>query len=342
MIVKNIYILIEKNDLENYHFELVNVARKFANAFREEVWCISLVPLSEETIHELGSYGADTICILRNPMLQGYCSESAEAYLDSLQKLIRERMPRKILIHDDAVGTDLACRLAARLKVGIITGCVKLSLNEKNLAAHKKLVHEGRATYDLTYSEGRLDIVTLKTGFEPKENTKAGRVPQTITFCPEIHPVQSRVKSVGIYHAGIDQIELDEADIIIAGGRGMGNGENFLLLNEFAQALGGVVAGSLAAVEEGWIPRNRLVGQTGMTVEPRLYIACGISGSIYHLLGMRGSRLIIAINRDRYAPIFKCADLGIVGDALNVIPSMIRQLKAVDRGKGAPKEASHA
>lgn len=325
---KDIFILIEQDDLDEVHFELISEGKKLADALGEKACCMAMRGVDDNKAAELACYGVDKIYVLDDAHPLKYCAESAEIYVDRLSAFFNKKMPRKLLCSDSRIATDLASRLAARMKTGLVTGCVGLSLPWENKSAiFSKPVYAGNVIGNFLFPNPSFEIVTVKNGALEKKRLEAPKPPEIITIKNEPGHEDAKVKTLGIEKADPDQIGLDEADIIITGGRGMGSSDNFNLLNELANRLGAVVAGSLGAVDEGWIPRKKLIGQTGTTVAPKIYIACGVSGSIYHLMGMRESKAIIAINKDRYAPIFKCADFGIVGDAMEVIPLMLNHLQ---------------
>lgn len=326
---KDLYVLINQQDIEDAHLGLVTKVRMLADELGERVCCIGIGQANGETANELANYGANSVYFLESPMLSKYCADSSGFYVEALSKLIESEQPRKIFCTDSLAETDLACRLAARMKAGLITGCVELSLGEDELMAYDKPAYLGRIINTLISHHTLPDIITVKAGVLEKAPCDVKRSPQIRVIKPELDFSQSPLKTLGIVKADPEQISLDEAGIIVTGGRGMGSAENFKLLYELAGLLGGTVAGSLGAVDEGWVSRRKLVGQTGVTVEPKVYIACGVSGSIYHLMGMRDSRTIVAINKDRYAPIFKYADFGIVGDAMKILPSIVDRLTKI-------------
>lgn len=327
--IRDLWVLIEKENLEEYHLELLSGARQIADALGENVCCMVLGPSTKGAADALESYGADRIYTFDLPSSLQYCSESAEFYVQTVQRLLMNLKPRKIFCADNSSGRDLACRLAARMKVGIITGCVHLSLGENDFIVLGKSTHEGKTHSTFFRPVVSLEVATVKTGILEKKRSAISGKPERISITPDFSYSEKCIKTLGFEKADPDQISLEEAEVVIAGGRGMGSSEDFSLLERLGKSMGGVVAGSLAAVDEGWISRKKLVGQTGTSVEPKLYIACGISGSIYHLLGMKASRFILAVNKDRYAPIFKYADFGIIGDVAEIIPVMLDRLKGL-------------
>jgi electron transfer flavoprotein alpha subunit len=304
--------------------ELLGCARQLADELGGGVSAFVVGAVSLETADELASYGADSVCFLESPMLSEY---NAELYTAAIPRQIATEDPEILLCGATPLGRDLAPRLAARLETGLIPDCTSLSINDAGRLLGTKLTHGGRVSSTIVCTTGRPQIATLKPGVMKAARPDTTRRAEISVIRPELHRDEARTRITGIVRAEPDKISLDEADVIIAGGRGIGSRENLALLEEIAAYTGGVVAGSLGAIDEGWLPHKKLVGQTGTTVAPGLYVACGISGSVYHVLGMRDSNFVIAINKDRNAPIFKVADISIIGDAAEVAKAIIEQLR---------------
>jgi electron transfer flavoprotein alpha subunit len=323
---KDVWILVEQNEgqLEDISLGLVSEGRRIADELKEEVCAVAVRTSEEELAETLASYGADKVYFLDSPLLSKY---SPELYVEALSNLFREENPEILLCGTTLIGRDLATRLAARLKTNLVQECIGLAVNEKGLLLQTKLTHEGKVSNTILCPTSKPQMATVICDAMSIRKPDPTRKPKVIIFRPKIdqkEPCKSIIKS--FIRADLEKTSLEEADIIVAGGRGMGNAENLRLLAELAKSLGGVVAGSQPVIEAGWLPRNRQVGQTGMIVTPKLYIACGISGSIYHVQGMKDSKIIIAINKDYNAPIFKLADIGIVGDVVELISAIIDQL----------------
>lgn len=323
---KDIWILSEHSEgkAEDLTLELITKGRSLADELKAMV-CVATIGARNETLADtLAQFGADTVYFLDNPLLSEY---SIERHVDALSGLLNEKEPEILLCGSTIRGSELAFRLAARLKTGLVTNCVSLSLDEEGNLLQTKLTHGGKVSTTHITPNSRPQMVTVRAGVMDKAKPDATRKPEVIEYTPQIPHREPRIRvTKSFIKADPTKISLDEADGIVAGGRGMGSAEGFQLLGRLAKRLGMVVAGSLPAIDEGWLPRNKQVGQTGMTVSPDLYIACGISGSNYHILGMKDSKAIIAINIDRNAPIFKVADMGIVGDVFEIIPAIIDQL----------------
>ncbi|MBN1176248.1 MAG: electron transfer flavoprotein subunit alpha/FixB family protein [Dehalococcoidales bacterium] len=322
---KSVWVLIEHEEgrVEAASLETLSCGRQLADDLGGRVVALVVGDDSRELAGELASYGADDIFLLDNSRQPDY---SADYYTGVLSGLIKDKSPDIFLCGATLTGRDLTPRLAARLGTGLISECVSLSINKEGRLTGTRLTHGGRISSTILCPSSGTQIATVKPGIITISRQDKTRQAETREITPEPGRSESRIRVKSVVKAAPDKISLDEAEVIVAAGKGAGSLENVQLLKEFAGRLGGVVAGSLGAVDEGWLPRKKLVGQTGTTVAPRLYIACGISGSVYHVLGMKDSGFIIAINKDRNAPIFKVADMSIIGEVTGVISAIIEEL----------------
>lgn len=327
---RGVWVIAEhkQGQLEDISLELVSGARQLADELGEEVGAVIAGSADEALAETLAGYGADRVCLVDSPPLSGY---SAEHYVAVLAGLFEEEKPGIVLCGATFTGRDIAPRLAARLKTGLVSECTGLAINEERLLQQTKLIHGGKVSAAFLCPDSRPQMATVKPGAMAIKKVPNPKKPEVRVITPEIRKGEARCKALGVRKADADSIGLDEAEVIVAGGRGLGSAANFQLLTGLARSLGGVVAASLGAIDEGWAPRKSLIGQTGMSVTPRLYVACGISGSIYHVMGMKDARFIVAINNDRNAPIFNYADIGIVGDAAEVIPAITSRLEALSK-----------
>jgi len=271
----------------------------------------------------LGEWGAQQVFVVDQPELATY---SPEGYAQALAAVCQKAAPEAVFLGATALGRDLSGRLAARLSVGCLPDVTALRWEGENLVATRP-VYSGKALATVDGGKVRPVVVTLRPNVfaAEKRPTKA----EVIALGPLPLSIRAKVKEVVSTQAG--ELDVAEADIIVSGGRGLRGPENFALIRELAQVLGAAVGASRAAVDAGWIDHAHQVGQTGKVVSPTLYIACGISGAIQHLAGMSSSKVIVAINKDPEAPIFKVADYGVVGDLFQVVPALteaIRKLKA--------------
>jgi electron transfer flavoprotein alpha subunit len=267
----------------------------------------------------LGAYGAAKAFVADDPNLALY---SAEGYAEAVTRAAAATSPEAILFAGTAMGRDLAPRVAAKLGVGALADVVALERDGDRLVARRP-VYSGKALATVDAGGHTPQVVTLRPNVFAAEET--GGVAEVITLDGLALAIRAVVKE--LVDTGGGEIDVAEADIIVSGGRGLKGPENFALIRSLAEALGGAVGASRAAVDAGWIAHKHQVGQTGKVVSPSLYIAAGISGAIQHLAGMSSSKVIVAINKDPDAPIFKIADYGIVGDLFAVIPPMVEEVK---------------
>jgi len=329
---KSVWVIAEHSEghIDEVSAEVLNCGRKLADDLDGNVIAVAVGSNSQTLAETMGSYGADKVFLLHGALLLEY---RAEFYVEALAELFTDKNPEIVICGATPIGRDMAPRLAARLGTGLISDCIGLTLNEEGLLLGSKLTYGGRITSTIVCPDTKPQIATLKPGVISMSRPVDTRKPEINVITPQLNDKRLRTRAKRFIRADPETIGLDEADIIVAGGRGVGSQANFRLLEELAKYLGGVVAGSLGAVDEGWLPRRKLVGQTGTTVSPRLYLACGISGSIYHVLGMRDSEFIIAIDKDPNAPIFKVADISIIGDVCDVVPAIIRNLRGFAENK---------
>ena len=329
---KSVWVIAEQSEgqLKDISLEVLSCGRQLADELGGPVSAVVIGSNSQELAGTLAGYGVDKVYLLHSPLLMEY---RAELYVEALSKLFEEEKPGVVLCGATLMGRDLAPRLAARLKTGLVSECISLALNEEGLLLGTRHTHGGRVSSTIVCSASKPQMATVKPGVMKVARPDTAQKAEVTVITPELTQSQPRTSVKGVVKADPDKISLDEADVIVAGGKGVASLENFQLLEEIARYLGGVVAGSLGAIDEGWLPRKKLVGQTGTTVTPKLYLACGISGSVYHVLGMRDSEFVMAINKDPSAPIFKVADMGIVGDVVEVTSAIIDRLRGLTGNK---------
>jgi len=271
----------------------------------------------------LGAHGAATVWVVDDEKLARY---SPEGYAAALQAVVDRCRPEALFMAGTIVGRDLSGRVAARLGVGCLADCTQVSVEGGTLVALRP-VYSGKALATAEGGAKKPVVATLRPNVFPATPGEGVAAVETVA----LPAVDIRAVVRELLAKGGDELDVAEADVIVSGGRGIKGPEHFALIRELAQALGGAVGASRAVVDAGWIDHANQVGQTGKVVSPTLYIACGISGAIQHLAGMSSSKLIVAINKDPEAPIFKVADYGIVGDLFQVLPALteeIRKLKA--------------
>jgi electron transfer flavoprotein alpha subunit len=320
---QGILVFIEEREgkLKRSSLEALSAARKLADELKEPV--VALRIGAGEPATELAQYGADKIISAQHELLDSY---STEGYCSTVVQVVQKEQPRYILGAAGAMGRDLLPRVAARLGVGLAQDCIKAAVADGQQLECLRPIYAGKA-----YAKVRLlttpAMATLRPNVFSLGAADTGRSAEKEPFTPELKAegIHASVKEVRA-SAG-QKIELTEANIIVSGGRGMKGPENFPIVEQLADALGGAMGASRAAVDAGWIDHQHQVGQTGKTVSPTLYIACGISGAIQHLAGMSSSKYIVAINKDPEAPIFNVADYSIEGDLFEVIPALTEAVK---------------
>jgi electron transfer flavoprotein alpha subunit len=318
-----IYAEIKAGKIKKTAFELVSEGRKIADSLAGELSAVLIGPHAEQFAPEAAKYGADRVYLMDAPELETYNSES---YAQALAHVITDKKPDVVLLSHSMQGKDLAPRTAAKLGVGVIADCVSLSLEGDRLVG-KRPMYAGKC-YAQWVALASPQIATARPNvLEVIENPKAGTL-EKFAFSPDANRATYKTRDLNLDTSG--KVDLTEAEIIVSGGRGMG-GPDYGLLEEMASIFGSraTVGASRAAVDAGWRPHSDQVGQTGKTVTPNLYIACGISGSIQHLAGMGSSKVIVAVNKDTEAPIFTKADYGVVGDLFKVVPELNKELKAL-------------
>ncbi|MGC8493256.1 MAG: FAD-binding protein [Syntrophobacteraceae bacterium] len=324
---KGIWVFAEQRGgtLSPVTLELLGKARRLAGELGQEVCAVLPGDKVSHLCDELIRYGAQTVFLAEHESLRDY---RTIAYTDVLEKLLGEHRPNILLLGATHVGRDLAPRISRRIGVGLTADCTELSIDpEEKILLQTRPAFGGNVMATIAGRYARPQMATVRPGvMEACELVgNSGQVIETKVFIRE-ESIGTRVLERVVEKK--DAVKLGEAKAIVAGGRGVGDAEGFGLLEELATLVNGAVAGTRVAVEEGWITPDLQVGQTGQSVRPELYIACGISGAIQHRAGMADSRYIVAINKDPRAPIFQVADWGIVGDLREVVPEIIAQLKA--------------
>jgi electron transfer flavoprotein alpha subunit len=318
-----IYGEIKAGKIKKTAFELASEGRKLADGLGGELAAVIVGSQAEQFAADLAKYGVDTVYVVEAPELESY---NSEYYAQALASVISEKKPDVVLISHTMQGKDLAPRTAAKLGVATVSDCVSFELDGTTVVARRPMF-AGKCYAQWVAAASPQMFSARPNVLETVENAKAGTV-EKISFAVDKSRTTYETKELSLDTSG--KVDLTEAEIIISGGRGMG-GSDYTLLEEAAAIFGptATVGASRAAVDAGWRPHSFQVGQTGKTVTPNLYIACGISGSIQHLAGMGSSKVIVAINKDPEAPIFTKADYGVIGDLFKIMPEFNKELKAL-------------
>jgi electron transfer flavoprotein alpha subunit len=312
--------------LRRASLEVVSEARRLAGALGASVETVVVGPGSEAHAGELCAQGADRVRSFGDAALAAYATES---YARALAQAIADARPSVVLVPFTAMGKDLAPRVAARVSAGLASDCVALELKDGRLVARRPM-YAGKVYATVEWT-GEPQMATLRPNVFPLGPRDASRAVEVVTASVE---ASARARVTATTATAQGRVPLSEAQIIVSGGRGLKGPENFSLVENLADALGAAVGASRAVVDAGWVDHQLQVGQTGRTVSPSLYVACGISGAIQHLAGMSTSRCIVAINKDPDAPIFKIADYGVLGDLFELLPKITEAAKAHRAARG--------
>ena len=322
---KGVFIYAQQvdNEINNISFELLGKAKELAETLNEKVTAVLIGSGVKDLAGQLAQYGADRVIVVDDPELKEY---RTEPYTHALASVINEFKPEIMLVGATAIGRDLGPRVSARVATGLTADCTSLDIGDFPLNAipgkeqkHNQLLMTrpafgGNTIATIACPDNRPQMATVRPGVMQKIDPIADAQAEVVEFNPGFTPDNKYVEILEIVKEVSDVADIADAKILVSGGRGVGSAENFKLLDDLAEAIGGTVSCSRAVVDNGWKPKELQVGQTGKTVRPNVYFAIGISGAIQHTAGMEESDLIIAINKDENAPIFDVADYGIVGD----------------------------
>ena len=336
---KGVFVFAQQVDnvLDGVAFELLGKGKELANDLNTEVTAVLLGAGVGSLADQLAEYGADRVIVVDDPELKEY---RTEPYAHALASVLNEYKPEIVLVGATAIGRDLGPTVSARLKTGLTADCTVLEIGDFPLNAtpgqtqlHNQLLMTrpafgGNTIATIACPDHRPQMATVRPGVMQKIAPIAGAKANVVEFNPGFTPDNRYVEILNIVKAVKNTANIMDAKILVSGGRGVGSKENFKMLEDLAEVLGGTVSCSRAVVENGWQPVDLQVGQTGKTVRPQIYFAIGISGAIQHVAGMEESDLIVAINKDEDAPIFDVADYGLVGDLNKIVPALTAALKA--------------
>ena len=339
---KGVFVFAQQVDnvLSGIALELVGKGKELAKDLGTEVTAVLIGSDVKGLCTELAEYGADRIILVDDPELKEY---RTEPYAHALAEVIRKYKPEVMLVGATAIGRDLGPRVSARIHTGLTADCTQLEIGDFPITPvpgkeqkHNQLLMTrpafgGNTIATIACPDFRPQMATVRPGVMQKAPRVEGAQAVIEEFNPGFTPNHNYVEILDIVKAVSDVADIMDAKILVSGGRGVGSPENFKLLEDLADAIGGTVSCSRAVVDAGWKPKDLQVGQTGKTVRPHVYFEIGISGAIQHLAGMEESDIIIAINKDETAPIFDVADYGVVGDLNKIVPMLtekIREAKA--------------
>ena len=343
---KGVYVFAQQvdNEVSSIALELIGKGKDLAKDLNTTVTAVLVGSNVMGLTEILGEYGADRVIVVDDPELKEY---RTEPYTHALASVIEKYKPDVFLIGATAIGRDLGPRVCARIHTGLTADCTQLDIGDFPLVPtpgkeqkHNQLLMTrpafgGNTIATIACPEFRPQMATVRPGVMKKAPKVKGAKAVIEEFNPGFTPNSQYVEILDIVKAVTDTVDIMDAKILVSGGRGMGGPDNFKILEELAEAIGGTVSCSRAVVDAGWKPKDLQVGQTGKTVRPNVYFAIGISGAIQHLAGMEESDIIVAINKDETAPIFDVADYGVVGDLNKVVPMLTEKIK---EAKAAAKD----
>ncbi len=341
---KGVFIFAQQvdNEISNIAFELLGKGKDLAADLGTEVTAVLVGSGVKGLADSLAEYGADRVIVVDDPELKEY---RTEPYTHALASVIEKYKPDVFLIGATAIGRDLGPRVCARVHTGLTADCTQLDIGDFPLVAipgreqkHNQLLMTrpafgGNTIATIACPDFRPQMATVRPGVMQKKDKVAGAKAVVEEFNPGFTPNANYVEILEIVKEVSDVVDIQNAKILVSGGRGVGSAENFKILEDLAAAIGGEVSCSRAVVDSGWKPKELQVGQTGKTVRPHVYFAIGISGAIQHVAGMEESDIIIAINKDETAPIFDVADYGVVGDLNKIVPLLTKQILAAKAAK---------
>ncbi|WP_418630762.1 electron transfer flavoprotein subunit alpha/FixB family protein [Waltera sp.] len=343
---KGVYVFAQQvdNEISGIALELLGKGKELAVKLETEVTAVLIGYNVKNLADKLAEYGADKVILVDDPELETY---RTEPYAHALASVIEKYKPEIVLVGATAIGRDLGPTVSARVRTGLTADCTVLEIGDFPLVAipgqeqkHNQLLMTrpafgGNTIATIACPDNRPQMATVRPGVMQKIAPIAGAKAVIEEYNPGFTPNNKYVTIKEVVKAVSDTVDIMDAKILVSGGRGVGSAENFKILDDLAEVLGGTVSCSRAVVDNGWKPKDLQVGQTGKTVRPQIYFAIGISGAIQHVAGMEESDLIVAINKDETAPIFDVADYGIVGDLNKVVPALTEQLKTAKAEKAA-------
>lgn len=325
---KNIWVILESvnDEVKKVSLELLNQGKALAKANGEQIVAIAIGQHVDATVKAAISHGADEVLVVKGDEYKDYNTES---YTNAIVKLVEKYKPSVILLGATNNGRDLSSRVAARLQVGSAADCTAVEVGENGSIAWTRSTYGGKLMNVVSFPETRPQIGTVRSSSYEKAEADDSRTANVINEAIQTPTEQIRTKVKEVIQSVGEGIKLEDADVVVGGGRGLGKVENVELIKELAAVLGGTIGTTRACIDAGWVPYSLQIGQSGKRISPKLYIACGISGATQHLAGITSSDVIVAINKDPDAPIFELADYGVVGDLFEIVPILIEEIKKI-------------
>ncbi|NLK38206.1 MAG: electron transfer flavoprotein subunit alpha/FixB family protein [Epulopiscium sp.] len=345
---KGIYVVVEQRSgkVQNVGLELIGEATRLKADLKDDVVAVLLGHEIGGEVEKLIQYGADKVVVIDHPMLKEFATEP---YTKAITKVIKDLDPEIMLFGASSIGRDVAPRVASRVRTGLVADCtgLRMAKTEEEIEKEEAMgcvdgkrallmtrpAFGGNIMATLMCPRTKPQMATVRPGVMKKVERDASRKGEVINFTVDFTDADMNIEILEVVKEAKKSVDLTEAKLIVSGGRGIGGPEGFNMIKDVANALGAEVGSSRACVDAGWIEKDRQVGQTGKTVRPELYMACGISGAIQHVAGMEHSELVISINKNDTAAIFEVSDLGIVGDVKVILPKLAEALRKYKEAK---------
>jgi electron transfer flavoprotein alpha subunit len=335
---RELWVVVEHREEEivEASLEVLTEARRLAGKTEATVSALVLGRGVSKFCETLGPHGADKIYLFEHALLEHY---TTDGFSTVLGEALRKYQVPILLMANTALGKDLAPRLAARLDAGLITDCTVLNINDKGVFEMTRPTCGNRVYATYTCPETVLQIVTVRPGVLGTGRPMKGRTAEVETLDVDLGPDTIRTKVLGYSTVSREEMDITEADVVLAFGRGVQDQSHIGEMEALAEFINASVGGSRVSVDEGWIPFERQIGQTGKTISPKFIMCCGISGAQQFTMGMRDSQFIVAVNKDRHAPIFRVADVSVLGDMHVIIPMVVEELQKMDQATNGPPDS---
>jgi electron transfer flavoprotein alpha subunit len=311
-------------EVHSVSFELLGAGRMLADKLEVELAAVLIGDQLQESANQLIGYGADRVYVAGHPDLAVFNDES---HANVLTELIQQKKPDVLLAGATAMGRSFIPRVAVAVRTGLTADCTGLEIGDDGLLYQTRPAFGGNVMATILCPNRRPQMATVRPMVMRKPTFDSARQGEVETFTPSQKAISSRVQVLETVTQAQETARLAEAEVVVTGGRGLQKAENFNVLEELALLIDGAVGATRSVVDEGWMPYSHQVGQTGKTVSPKLYLACGVSGAIQHVVGMQGSEIIVAVNKDSNAPIFDVANYGVVADLFEFLPALLRKIK---------------
>lgn len=323
-----LWVFIEHKDgkIPECFYKLACEGKSLSKKLGKDLYAVIIGNGIQNLAETLGSYGVEKVFVAENKLLERY---NSDAYVKTIADLANEYKPDILLFGATSISAELAPRIAAALNVSLMANCIEFELNDKGQIVGRKPAYGGNVHVTITSTSGKTLVTTIDTKALDLEKVADPKKPQFINVEPKIAPETIKTTFIDYKKANPRTIAVTEADVILAIGRGVEKAENLKMIEDLADVLGASIGGSRPAVDAGWVDHERQIGSSGKDISPTLHVVCGVSGAGHYTSGVRNCKFNVVINKDKSAAIFKIANIGVVGDLLEVIPELTKQLRAI-------------